>query len=74
MFDLTEISNIVLREQEAPFPIDPGYKGDSHRYEFAIGSGLTLVSNRLSEDDINTILGRNDALEVFSHMLENSGS
>ena len=33
-----------------------------------------LVSNRLSEDDINTILGRKDALEVFSEMLENSGS
>jgi len=29
MFDLTEISNIVLREQEAPFPIDPGYKPDT---------------------------------------------
>jgi hypothetical protein len=74
MFDLTEISNIVLREQEAPFPIDPGYIADTHRYEFAVGSGLSLVSNRLSEDDINTILGRKDALEVFSHMLENSGS
>jgi len=36
LFDLTEISNIVLREQEAPFPIDPGYIPDTHRYEFAI--------------------------------------
>jgi hypothetical protein len=36
MFDLTEISKVVLNDKEGPFTIDPGYKPESERYKFVI--------------------------------------
>jgi hypothetical protein len=35
-FDLAVISEIVVRDEEAPFRIDPRYKPDAEPYEFAI--------------------------------------
>jgi hypothetical protein len=35
-FDLANISRVVVREEEAPFRIDPRYKRNADSYRFAI--------------------------------------
>ena len=34
----------------------------------------SIIGNRLTNDDVNTILGRRDSLQTFKEMLEDSGS